>query len=257
MKTKKAILVASYGTASETALAASAGALEREFAQAFPDFEVRRAFTGKRLVELLRQRGIPARTAAEELEQLAADGYEEVLVQPTHLLAGEEYDGLCASAEEFQPCFSSLKVGVPLLNHTDDLRAVCGFLAGQYGGETDAVVLMGHGSAHPANRIYADFTEVCRRSGYPFLFAAALEASPTLDDLLPTLKSARYRTLLLAPMLFTAGSHACRNMAGDRPDSWKSRLEREGFTVRTVVKGLGEYGEIRALYAKHLRAFIS
>lgn len=250
---KKAILAVSYGTTYEDALKHSVGALEDDFRLAYPDCTVFRAFTGKRIIELLKKKGICVNNVEEMLTLLAQDGYDEIIVQPTHIISGDEFDKIGAAVSAMSDRFSSVRIGAPLLDSTSDLEALCRFCAEQYGREGGALVLMGHGSGHEANRLYRDFAETCRKLGHTDMFIATLEAPPCLEDILPHLHAGGYRDITIAPLLFVAGGHACRDMAGDESHSWKSKLESEGFHVTAVVKGLGEYPEVRALYVKHLQ----
>lgn len=252
-KMKKAILAVSYGTAYIDALTNSIEATENTFCQAFPDTPVFRAFTGRRIMEILLKKGIAVDSVEEALTKLAESGYEEILVQPMNIIDGNEYEKICAAADSFRDRFATIRVGAPLLHSDSDIEAVCRFFAQTYCTGTDALVLMGHGSDHYANRLYSDFAETCRRLEYQNLFIATLEAKPDINDIIPELKAAGYRTITITPLLFVAGVHACRDMAGDDPGSWKSRLEAEGFVVTAVVKGLGEYTAIRELYTEHLR----
>lgn len=249
---KKAILAVSYGTSYADALTNSIEAVENTFRETFPDYTICRAFTGRRIVEMLAKKQIYVDSVETALEKLIQNGYKEVILQPTHILNGNEYEKICKAADTFRERFSVLQTGVPLLHEQGDTETLCRFFAQKYCHTTDALVLMGHGSDHYANKLYADFGDTCRSLGYKNLFIAALEAPPTIDDILPKLKEAGYRKITVTPLLFVAGSHACKDMAGSEPDSWKSRLEAEGFSVTVIVKGLGEYAEIRDLYAKHL-----
>lgn len=250
---KKAILAVSYGTTYEDALKSSVGALEDAFRLAYPDYTVFRAFTGKRIIELLKKKGICVNNVEEMLTQLAREGYDEVIVQPTHIINGDEFDKIGAAVAAMSDRFRTVRIGAPLLDSASDLETLCNFYAERYGREGGALVLMGHGSGHEANRLYCDFGETCRKLGHTNMFIATLEATPCLEDVLPQLHAGGYRDVIIAPLLFVAGGHACRDMAGDEPHSWKSKLEAEGFTVTAVVKGLGEYPEVRALYVKHLQ----
>lgn len=249
---KKAILAVSYGTTYPEALTESIGAVENTFRKTFPDYTVHRAFTGERIMEMLQKKQIHVDSVEEALEELADDKYEEVVLQPTHIINGQEYEKIYASAKSYRDRFHVLKIGVPLLHASADIEAICRFFAAEYSRFTDALVLMGHGSDHYANKLYSDFADICRKLGYQNLFIATLEAKPSIDDIISQLKAAGYRNVTITPLLFVAGGHACKDMAGDEPDSWKSRLEAEGFTVTAIVKGLGEYAAIRELYAKHL-----
>lgn len=249
---KKAILVVSYGTTYPDALTNSIEAVENEFRQSFPNYTVCRVFTGKRIIEALEKKQIHVDSVEEALSKLADAGYETVLILPTHIINGSEYDKICATANSYRERFQVLKIGAPLLGETEDIETICKFFAAKYGKTSDALLLMGHGSDHYANKLYSDFANICRALGYRNLFIATLEASPSIDDIIPQLKAAGFSSVTVTPLLFVAGGHACKDMAGEHPESWKSRLEAEGFTVDTVVKGLGEYSEIRDLYIRHL-----
>lgn len=248
----KAILAASYGSSVASALANSIVPLETAFAAAYPDYIVRRAFTGKRIRETLAKAGTPVDSPAEALERLAAEGGEEVILQPSHIISGSEYDLLCEEAAAFEGRFKTLKVGAPLLHDRSDLETVCRLMHDEFGRDGSLTVIMGHGSEHHANKLYSDFADVCRELGYNNMFIATLEGTPVLEDILPALRASGCKSVTLTPLLFVAGGHAAKDMAGDEPDSWKSRLESEGFQVNAVVKGLGEYEAIRALYVSHL-----
>lgn len=253
---KKAILAVSYGTTYPDALSNSVESTENTFQRVFPDFTVRRAFTGKRIREMLAKKGSTVDSVEEALEKLAAEGYHTVILQPTHIINGSEYDKIKEAAEAYAERFSVIKTGAPLLHGRADIETLCRFFADTYGSSSNALLLMGHGSDHHANYLYSEFAKVCEECGYQNMFIATLEAAPSIEDIIPKLKDAGYRTVTVTPLLFVAGGHACKDMAGNEPDSWKSKLEAEGFTVTPVVKGLGEYEEIRHLYASHLQSVI-
>jgi len=249
---KKAILAVSCGSALASALETSVVPLENALAAALPDHTVRRAFTGKRIREALANTGTPVDSPSGALERLAAEGFDEVILQPSHVSAGAEYDRLCEEASAFEGRFAKLRIGAPLLHDRSDMETVCRYLYGKFRRNGRRIVLVGHGSAHRPDGLYSDLNEVCREFGFHDMSAAALEGSPSLDDILPALKSSGCGRITLVPLLFTAGVHAVRDIAGDHPDSRKSRLEAEGFRVDAALRGLGEYEEIRSLYVSHL-----
>ncbi len=249
---KKAILAVSYGTTYPDALRASIEAVENVFRENFPDYTVCRAFTGKRTLEILEKRQIHVDSVEQALEKLADDGYGEVIIQPTHIIGGSEFEAVYSKAKAYGNRFLTVRIGSPLLQDPEDIETLCRFFAEKYLSLADAVVLMGHGSDHQANKLYTDFGDTCRLMGCRNLYIATLEARPSIDDIIPRLKDGGYKNIIITPLLFTAGGHACRDMAGDIENSWKSRLEAEGFTVNPIVKGLGEYSEVRELYVKHL-----
>ena len=250
---KKAIIAVSYGTSYSEALSASVETTEDAFRLAFPEFTVRRAFTGKRIREMLAKKGVTVDSVEEALEKLVPEGYHTLILQPTHIISGNEYDKIKEAAEAYKGRFAVIETGAPLLHDRSDIETICRFFADTYGNTSDALLLMGHGSDHFANKLYSDFAEVCKERGYVNQFIATLEASPCLEDIIPQLKMAGYRSVTITPLLFVAGGHACKDMAGDHPESWKSKLDAEGFSVNAIVKGLGEYAPIRSLYVKHLR----
>lgn len=124
---KKAIIAASFGTTYEKALENSISALENTFAASFPEYEVRRAFTSRHVISALRKKGSSVDTVSDAFEKLIAEGFDEIIVQPTHIIGGNEYERLCREAEMFRERFKRLVIGVPLLSDDDDIEAVCGF----------------------------------------------------------------------------------------------------------------------------------
>ncbi len=248
---KKAIIAASFGTTYEKALENSISALENTFAASFPEYEVRRAFTSRHVISALRKKGSSVDTVSDAFEKLIAEGFDEIIVQPTHIIGGNEYERLCREAEMFRERFKRLVIGVPLLSDDDDIEAVCGFFEKKFGSEK-AVAIMGHGTEHAANKVYQKLWDRFAADGFDNIFVGAMEGSLTIADIIPKLKSGGYHEIVVTPLLLVAGEHAYNDMAGDGPSSWRSVLEAEGFEFVPVIKGLGEYEEIRSLYAEHL-----
>jgi len=248
---KKAIVAASFGTTYEKALENSIAAVENTFAESFPEYEVRRAFTSRHVISALKKKGSGADTVSEALERLISEGFEEVIVQPTHIIGGYEYERLCREAEMFRERFKRFDIGVPLLSDDNDIGAVCGFFEKKFGGEK-ALAIMGHGTEHAANQVYQKLWDRFAADGFDSIFVGAMEGSLTVADIIPKLRSGGYHEIVVTPLLLVAGEHAYNDMAGDDPSSWRSVLEAEGFEFVPVIKGLGEYEEIRSLYAEHL-----
>ncbi len=251
---KKAILEVSFGTTCKEARERSILALERTFAEEFPEYTVFRAFTSGMIISSLKRQGISIDSVSEALSRLRAEGFDEVIVQSTHIIPGEEYDKVAEQTERFAGKFNVLKNGLPLLGSREDIERVCRIIAEEYPGET--VVLMGHGTEHHANAVYRQLGEVSRQLGFDNIFIATVEAEPSLDDVLAELKLRNCRRVSTVPLMLVAGDHALNDMAGNDPQSWRSRLEAAGFEVNCVIKGLGEYPGIRGLYCEHLRKTI-
>ena len=256
MGEKKAVLVVSFGTTYRETLEKNIAAIEQAVAAALPDRELRRAFTsGMVIVRLKKRDGLVVDTVAEALDKLEREGFTDVVVQPTHIMNGDEYDKLRAQAAPFAGRMR-LRFGAPLLTALEDYRALCQVLmealpAPEAG---EALVFMGHGTGHFANAAYAKLDYMLRDLGWD-AFVGTVEGYPTLEEVLHRLEERPdLRRVRLYPLMIVAGDHAQNDMAGDGEDSWKSRLERAGYGVRCHVAGLGELPGVRAMFAAHALA---
>jgi len=251
---KKAILAVSYGTAYPEAVIKSIQAIEDTYRQTAPDFDVFRAFTGKKIIDILKQKGLYIDTLDDVLQKLADAQYDVVVVQPTHLMFGTEYMKIQRTVAEYQRQFRRIILGEPLLKIQENIEVLCRIIVKKFGSLADCLLLAGHGSeSKNSDNLYTDIVRICRTLKYPNVYAAAVESSPTLDDILPMLRQGGYHTVAIVPLMVTAGKHTCRDVTGDGADSWKSKLEREGFCVIPITQGLGEYEEVCALYSEHLK----
>lgn len=254
MQGTKAILVASFGTSYPETLEKSIAAIEDEIGRAWPDRELRRAFTSSMIINALQERdGIKIDTVEEALDRLAADGFRHVIVQPTHIINGEEYEKLAGMCKSREGLFAELQIGAPLLSSTDDFLRVIRVLGKEFDRlEQDAaLVLMGHGSGHFANSAYAAMDYMFKEQGFPHIFVGTVEAYPDVSTVLKQLAKTGCRKVLLAPLMVVAGDHATNDMAGDEEDSWKTVFSQAGYQVSTILKGLGEYPDIRSIYVEH------
>lgn len=244
---KKAIIEASFGTSHTDALENSVLALKRTFEERFPDYEVFVALTSKMVLSALKKQGISFETVDEALARLKKNGFDEVIIQPTHIISGIEYEMLLDSAKRSGGDFAGIKVGAPLLDSKSDMEKVSRIIAEKFPDET--VVLMGHGTEHSANEAYAKFRRVCTELGLDNIYTATVEAEPSIDDVIAELKLDGKKKVTVMPLMLVAGDHAKNDMAGE----WKERLEAAGFDVNCVIKGLGEYPEIREIYCEHIK----
>ncbi|MDD3192993.1 MAG: sirohydrochlorin cobaltochelatase [Oscillospiraceae bacterium] len=250
---KKGVLVVSFGTSHEDTRQKTIGAVEQAIRAENPDAQVASAYTSGIIRRIWGKRGETVFSPEEALEQLLAVGVRDLTVQPTHLICGEEFDRLREAVKGFGGRVESLRLGMPLLSSTEDLKETAAALFAQFPPTTGRLVLlMGHGTAHYANAMYAAFEHLCHNQGREDLFVGTVEGYPALEDVLPALRRTSCRAILLAPMMLVAGDHACNDMAGDGPDSWKSILTREGFSVECCLNGLGELESIRQIYLRHL-----
>ena len=249
---KKAVVCVSFGT-SVPAGRENITAVENVLRQAAQDRMFISAFTSPTIRRILRERGETVYSPAEALEALRSRGVTEVLLQPTHILRGHEYDKLKREAAPWRDRFDRLRVGRPLLSDTEDLRALAAGLSAAYpqqNGET--LVLFGHGTDHAADLVYPALQTAFRLAGRTDVLVGTVEGWPAFGDVLAQLRARSGKTVHLVPLMLVAGDHALNDMAGADPDSWKSRLEAEGFAVRASLRGLGVMPAVQAMYRAHL-----
>ena len=190
------------------------------------------------------------------LERIAADGYEQVLLQPTLLIPGEEADRLASSV---QRSAGKLKIamGKPLLNEEADMDVLIPILKEAYPVSSDTVLLlMGHGTDHGANRLYERFNQKMRQDAGCVMRICTMEGTPTFADAVEELSALPQRKVTLAPLLFVAGEHVKNDMAGEKPDSLCSILKASGFTATPVLQGLGQLEAIRRLFVERAKALL-
>ena len=232
-------------------------AVEQVLQAAAPERQFICAWTSRIIRKRLAAQGESVNSLPEVLEQLASDGYTDVAVQPTHLLYGYEYDKIKAEIAPYTARFSRLALGKPLLADTGDLQRVAGILNKAYPAKPqEALLLMGHGTEHFAGVVYPALQSVFTLQGQTGVFVAAVEGWPGLEQVLPQIHGAGYRKVHLVPLLLVAGDHACKDMAGPSPESWKNQLEKAGFTVRCTLEGLGRLPDIQQVYCDKLRELL-
>ena len=248
----QAILAVSFGTSYPDTLEKTIAATERALAAAYPDWQVVRAFTSGMIIKKLQSRdGVEIDHVAQALERLEAAGVTRVAVQSTHVMHGEEYEKMLAQLAPYRSAMQ-IAVGAPLLHAQADYEAVADALLAwlREPADDEALILMGHGTAHFANSAYAQMEHVLR-TRCDRVYLATVEGYPTLDSVVEQLaKRPEIRRLTLAPFMLVAGDHARNDMAGGE-DSWKAQLEAKGYEVRCILKGLGECPAIQNQFVAH------
>lgn len=251
---KKGLLVVSFGTSYEETRKKTIDAIEDDLKAAFPNRKFYRAWISSFIVKKLkRDKGIVIDNVSEALLRMKNDGIEDVLMQPTHVLNGAEFQELSKAVREAAGGFKSFKMGNPLLTDEEDLRDIARALKNifEVPKEGEALVLMGHGSYCAANSIYGSLQTALDKAGMERTFIGLVEAEPGLKEIADRLAGINLKKVTLAPFLVVAGDHAVNDLAGDSEDSWKSVLSSEGYEVSCILKGLGEYPEVRKIYVKH------
>lgn len=253
---KRALLCVSFGTTVENGLA-DLMAVENALQASAPDYRFARALTSRIIRKRLASRGEHADSLPEALETLLAEGYTHVAVQPTHLLYGYEYDKIRAEIAPYTHRFERLALGRPLLADTDDLQKAAEILCNTYPEQNgEALVMMGHGTEHFAGIVYPAMQSVFALQGRSDVFVATVEGWPALQQILPQIQRAGYRKVHLVPLLLVAGDHACHDMAGAEPESWKSQLQSVSISVRCTLEGLGRVPGIQAMYCNKLKEIL-
>ena len=246
-----AILVVSFGTTHLDTLQDNIARTEADIAAAFPGSSLYRAFTSKVVrFRLKKNLGIHVDSVEEAMARIAADGHTHVVVQPTLLIPGEEYDRLYAWVKEAAGPLH-VSIGRPLLGGESDLDAITAILREAYPTAEDTVLLtMGHGTEHNANDLYERLTEKFRAQDGAPMRLCTVEGKPSFADAVQELAALPQRKVLLVPLLFVAGEHAKEDMAGEGPKSLHSMLTAAGFHVSCVVRGLGQLQSVRDLYVQ-------
>ncbi len=258
----KEILVVSFGTSYNESREETIGAIESSIADAFPGYSVQRAFTSQIIIDKLSDRdGLQIDNVEEALERAADAGVKTLVVQPTHLMNGYEYTDLSETLDQYTDRFDKVVLGDPLLTSDADFEAVAAAITESTKSNDDgstAICFMGHGTEADSNSVYSRLQNVLIDNGFDHYFIGTVEAEPSLDDVIDTVKTnSAYKKVVLQPLMVVAGDHANNDMAGDEEDSWKSRFEAEGYQVDCILKGLGSLQSIRDIYVQHVSNAIS
>lgn len=253
----KVILVVSFGTSFNLSRSMDIGGLEQAIQEAYPDYQVRRAFSSQIIIDKLEARdGLKIDNVEGALNRLVIDKVKEVIIQPTTIMTGAEYDEVMEQALPFADKFESFKIGNPLLTDEGDYDAVAEVLVAatqQYRGEGTALVFMGHGTHHEANSTYAKFQTVLAGRGDTDYVIGTVEAEPALEDVQAALEAMGIKKAVLSPFMIVAGDHANNDMAGDEEDSWKTVLAEDGYEIEIVMEGLGRKKGIQDIFIKHIQ----
>ena len=258
---EKELLVVSFGTSYNDSRRLTIGGIESAIAEAIPDYSVRRGFTAQIIIDHVERRdGVHIDNMTEALDRAVANGVKTLVVQPTHLMHGFEYDDVVAELAERAEDFEQVIVAEPLLTSDEDFDRVADImidLLKDYDDGQTAIVYMGHGTEHEYNKIYAQMQEVLASKGADNYYVGTVEAEPSVDDVLEAIKDKGYTKVVLRDMMVVCGDHANNDMAGDEEDSWKSIFTAAGYDVTCVLQGLGEVPEIQQIYVEHAQAAVA
>ena len=276
------ILVVSFGTSFNDSRAEDIGGVEKALQAAYPDWSVRRAFTAQIIINHVQARDDEKIDNMDQaLERAVDNGVKNLVVQPTHLMHGAEYDELTEAVENYKDKFESVKIAEPLLGEVgadetainEDKAAVAEAITAEAvktagfdsldaaKEEGTAFVFMGHGTSHTAKISYSQMQTQMEQLGYENVFIGTVEGEPedtACEAVIEKLKNAGYKKVILRPLMVVAGDHANNDMAGDDDDSWKSQFEASGVfdSIDTQIAGLGGIDAIQQIYVAHTQAAI-
>lgn len=257
---EKELLVLSFGTSYNDSRRLTIGAIENAIEAAVPDYAVRRGFTANIIIDHVNRRdGILIDDIDAALKRAVDNKVNTLVVQPTHLMSGIEYDEIIEKVANYSDAFDKVVFGDPLLTSDDDFerveKAIVDWTSEYDDGET-AICFMGHGTEHEANQVYQKMQDMLTADGYTNYFIGTVEAEPSLENVIAKVKEGSYKRVILEPLMVVSGDHANNDMAGDDADSWKSAFEAEGYEVECLLRGLGENEDIRKIYVDHAQAAI-
>lgn len=271
------ILVVSFGTSFNDSRTEDIGGVEKAIAEAYPDWSVRRAFTAQIIINHVQARDDEKIDNVDQaLDRAVANGVKNLVIQPTHLMHGAEYDELMDAVDAYKDKFESVKVAEPLLGEVgddadtvnDDKKAVAEAITSEAVATANydsldaakedgvAFVFMGHGTSHTAKVSYSQMQAQMKELGYENVFIGTVEGEPeetACEEVIKAVSAAGYKKVILRPLMVVAGDHANNDMAGDDDDSWKSQFEASGKfdSIDTQIAGLGEIKAIQDLYVAH------
>lgn len=271
------LLVVSFGTSFNDSRATDIGGIEKALAKAYPDWDVRRAFTAQIIINHVQARDDAKIDNMEQALQRAVDnGVKNLVVQPTHLMHGAEYDELSKAVISYKDKFENVVIAEPLLGQVgadsssvnDDKKAVAEAITKEAVSEAGykdlkaaqedgtAFVFMGHGTSHSASVTYEQMQSQMEALDYANVFIGTVEGKPestSCESVIEKIKAAGYKKVILRPLMVVAGDHANNDMAGDDEDSWKSLFVASGAfdEVDTQIAGLGGIAEVQEIYVAH------
>ena len=276
------LLVVSFGTSFNDSRVADIKGIEDALQEAYPDWSVRRAFTAQIIINHVQARdGEKIDNMQQALDRAVANGVKNLVVQPTHLMHGAEYDEMNEMLDQYRDKFETIAVAEPLLGEVgsdatvinEDKEAVAKAITAAAvkdagfdsldaaAAEKTAFVFMGHGTSHTAKVSYSQMQTTMQTLGYDNVFIGTVEGEPeetACENVIEAVKAAGYTKVVLRPLMVVAGDHANNDMAGSDDDSWLSMFNASGAfeSVDCQIAGLGEIADIQQLYIAHTKAAI-
>ena len=279
---EKELLVVSFGTSYNDSRRLTIGAIENAMEEAFPEYAVRRGFTSQIIIDHVKSRdNVAIDNVKQALDRAVENGVKTLVIQPTHLMHGAEYDEMMEMIDTYRDKFESVAVAEPLLGEVgsdatiinqdkeDVAKAVTAAAVKEAGydsldaaaADKVAFVFMGHGTSHTAKVSYSQMQTTMQTLGYDNVFIGTVEGKPeetACENVIEAVKAAGYTKVILRPLMVVAGDHANNDMAGEDADSWLSQFKASGAfdSIDCQIAGLGEIEDVQKLYVAHTKAAI-
>ena len=251
---KTAILLVSYGTRHGDKLERSVGGIQRYLQKKFRNYPIYRAFTNQRIIEQLWEESrIVVPTLGEAMIQMQSDGIEQVIVQPTYVVYGVEYEKLKDALDDYQEIFRVLKLGEPLLSMVEDYKACVHYVIEEWRvDKSEIIVIAGHGTKGYAQSAYAMLEYAFHSLGYTNGVVGTVNGYPDITDVIQKLHCLESKRIRIIPFMIVSGEHVYRKLV-EGETSWVTRFRNIGFSVEVVDKGLGEIEGIQHIFAEHVK----
>lgn len=257
---KKVVLIVTFGSGNQQALNLTLDKIEVEIKEQFKGYDVRRAFTSNRIIDIWSDRyGIKILNPEKALEKLYEEGYEKVIVHPLYMIPGREFSNLKEVVQKFfsEEKFKYIDICRPILNldiktykfdYINFINALTEIMP-----KDKEILFMAHGTSHSGHIVYENLQSTFENMGYFNVKICTLEGRPGIKEIIPCLKEKHTEIVTIIPMLIMAGKHVVEDLLSEKPDSWKSLLEAVGISVDVYPHGLGESKRFRKLLIDRLK----
>ena len=255
----KAILVVSFGSSYEETREKTITQIEEDIKNAYSSYSIYSAFTSGRIrKKIAREEGKQIFSVEEAMQQMLEDGIKEVFVQPTFIVDGVQNKELIEKVQAYKDSFQILRFGNPLLTSIEDYKRAMNVFVKEHADipKEEAIICMGHGADDYLSVSFAALDYMFKEEGYENYYVATIRSYPGLPHVIKALKKHNYKKVTLIPFMVVAGYHAQQDLLGKAEEAWRCVLEREGYEVNSILKGLGEYKEIREIYIGHIQEIL-
>lgn len=253
---KKAILIVSFGTSYKETKEKTLDKIEEDISKAYPDYKIYKAYTSKIIIKKLKETyNISIYTIKEALNKILDDGIKDIIIQPTHVINGVENHKIISEINSYKDNFNSIFIGSPLVNNSKDISTIIDILKKEFSfvKRDEAIIFMGHGTNYNSNKLYSNMNHIFKEKELNNFFMITMKDYSDINNIIKELKAITPKKIYLTPFMVVAGNHAINDMSSDKDNSLKRLLEKEGFNVQCIIKGLGEYKSIRQLYIDHIK----